>query len=128
MIKMIHSMLTDTPFPLEAVFSGRNAAETFRPDAQRGFVVVTPGKDFDMLNFCTFCPECGATVPTIELHAGNHECAFETFLEHQTSRARRELRRLETAVAEWERDPLLEKRVAFSRWLREGSLRLALPD
>ena len=120
MIKMIHRMLTDTPFPLEALFSPDGRQRKPREDAQC-FVVVPAGKDFGMLNFCTFCSDCGAAVPTIELHAGNHECAFDAFLEHQTSRARRELGALETAVAEWEKDPLLEKRLAFSRWLREAA-------
>jgi hypothetical protein len=51
----------------------------------------------------------------------DHECALETLLAYQSVEARRDLGDVEAIVAAWEREPGIERRVAFARWLRDAA-------
>jgi hypothetical protein len=74
-----------------------------------------------MLTFIRRCPHCGVPLSAVVAEDDEHECALDTLLAYQSVEARRELGDVEAIVAAWEREPRIERRLAFARWLREAA-------
>jgi hypothetical protein len=63
------------------------------------------------------CPDCGVATPAEDLESGEHLCPPDALAAHQTLLALRELDEIESVVAAWAREPWLQKRLAFLRYV-----------
>jgi hypothetical protein len=64
----------------------------------------------------TRCPDCGLSVPTVQIHGGTHVCSPENLIAHQTLKAKQELDRLEEEVGDYLGTERCQKLLAFARW------------
>ena len=64
----------------------------------------------------TRCPDCGLSVPTVQLESGAHECSIENVVAHQTLKARQQLDNLEQDVAAYLLTDRAQNLLAFARW------------
>lgn len=65
------------------------------------------------------CPECGLSVPEIQLQHGSHVCDPERIIEYQVQKANKELENLESDIAEYLTTERAQKLLAFHRWNEE---------
>jgi hypothetical protein len=64
----------------------------------------------------TRCPDCGLSVPTVQIQGGTHVCSPENLVAHQTLKARQELDHLEEEVGDYLGTERCQKLLAFARW------------
>ena len=69
------------------------------------------------------CPDCGEWIPAVAYRDGIHECDPDPRIEHQVTRARHELTRIEWELESYLATPRARKLLAFARYLERRRVR-----